>query len=304
MLAVLCPGQGGQHEHMLDLLLDDAAAARVLNDVEHTSGAHPRRWAADAERIFDNEVAQPLLCVAQYAAWSSLRTIVPAPIAFAGYSVGELAAYGCAEACTADELLRLAMERARIMHNASEGRNGGMLALRGIDRRRLDGLCAGRDAWVAIVIDDAAFVVGGTLAALAQIQDDLQDTDVKLTCLKVGVASHTPLLAGAVTPFRLVLEQSALRAPSFPVVSGIDGAVRSVRASITDALARQLAETLEWSRCLTALHERGCRVFLELGPGRALTNMVRDRFPDARARSLDDFRSLSGAAAWVRRELS
>src|SRR5947209_13130090 len=106
MLAVLCPGQGGQHEHMLDALLDDPAAARVLDDAEHTTGVHPRRWAADAERIFDNDVAQPLLCVVQYAAWSALRHMLPAPIAFAGYSVGELAAYGCADACTAEELTR------------------------------------------------------------------------------------------------------------------------------------------------------------------------------------------------------
>jgi [acyl-carrier-protein] S-malonyltransferase len=64
-------------------------------------------------------------------------------------------------------------------------------------------------------------------------------------------------------------------------------------------LCRQITETVDWSRCLQTLYERGCRVFLELGPGAALSRMIHQRFPDAQARSLDDFRSLAAATQWV-----
>jgi [acyl-carrier-protein] S-malonyltransferase len=74
------------------------------------------------------------------------------------------------------------------------------------------------------------------------------------------------------------------------------------RAKAISALAAQLATTIEWSRCLEALYERGCRVFLELGPGDQLSRMVRELLPsDVDARSVSNFRSLEGAAEWVTR---
>jgi len=70
MLGILCPGQGAQHAGMLDLLLADSHAAGVLDAVEPMFGAHPRILEADAPRLFDNDVAQPLICAAQ-----GLRTV-------------------------------------------------------------------------------------------------------------------------------------------------------------------------------------------------------------------------------------
>ena len=68
-------------------------------------------------------------------------------------------------------------------------------------------------------------------------------------------------------------------------------------------LSNQVAHTIEWARCMDALHERGCRVFLELGPGAALSRMLRERFADVDARSLDDFRSLAGCVRWLESRL-
>lgn len=300
MLAVLCPGQGAQHAGMLDLLLVDPFASRVLNDACDALGTHPREWLADPSRLFGNDVAQPLICAAQLAAWEGLRRQVPEPLAFAGYSVGELASYGCAGAIDAPTLARLAQRRAAVMESAAAKRPGGMIALRGLTRADVEFLCAGRSLWPAIVIDETAFVLGGTDVALEEGMREASTRGWKVTCLDVGVASHTPLLAAAVAPFRRALEATALRTMRTPVVSGIDGALRTGHEHAADTLARQLAQTVDWSRCLDTLHERGCRVFLELLPGRALSRMVRERFPDAEARALDDFRSLAGAAKWVR----
>jgi [acyl-carrier-protein] S-malonyltransferase len=84
-----------------------------------------------------------------------------------------------------------------------------------------------------------------------------------------------------------------------PVLSGIDASLITQRADAIDTLARQIAQTIDWCRGLDTLYEKGCRVFLELGPGSALARMVRARFTDVEARAVDDFRSLPAAGDWT-----
>ncbi len=198
------------------------------------------------------------------------------------------------------DLCRLAEARARAMDDACGDDPGRMASVRGLRKRDLDALCAGRNAWPAIIVDASTCVIGGRTDAIKAVAEAARALGAHVRCLSVGVPSHTPLLAAAVPAFRAALEASALRAPSVAVLAGIDATFVTRRDAAIRALSQQLAETIDWSRGLKALQERGCRVFLELGPGAALSQMIRDRFPDLEARSLDDFRSLDGAVAWTR----
>jgi len=300
-LAVLCPGQGAQHRTMLNIADDDRAAAEVLGAAISALGADPRSWLGDSETLFQNAHAQPLICVSQLAWWAALRGELPHPVAFAGYSVGELAAYGVADALDAATLARLARDRARLMDAAAATEPGGVIAVRGISRAAAAGMCAGKKAFVAIVIDEDASVIGGTEPALAAVKDAAGRAGAQVTCLRVGIASHTPLLSTAATQFRALLEVAPLRAPVRPVVCGIDGSWVTTRERAVEALSEQIARTIEWSRCVDALYERGCRVFLELGPGTALSRMARNRLGPVEARSVDEFRNSGAVAAWVLR---
>ena len=276
-LAVLCPGQGAQHPGMLDISSRDAAAAEVLAAATTVLGEDLRAWLADPESLFENANAQPLICVSQLAWWAALRDHVTAPTAFGGYSVGELASYGVAGALETEALVLLARERAQLMDAAAGNEPGGVIALRGASRASVVELCAGKRAFIAIAIDDDAYVIGGTQAALDYVADAAVRAGVQITCLRVGIASHTPLLAAAAIGFRAALEGSPLRSPTRPVVAGIDGSWVVTRERAIDVLSDQIARTVEWSRCLDALHERGCRVFLELGPGAALSKRSEER---------------------------
>jgi [acyl-carrier-protein] S-malonyltransferase len=300
-LAVLCPGQGAQHVHMLDLIAGNPAAEAVLDAGALALGSHAREWLSKPDSIHDNNIAQPLVCLTELATWAALQETIDRPIAFAGYSVGELAAYACAGALDAGELARLAHLRASVM-DAAPVRSGSLIALRGLGRAAVEGLCAGQAAWVAIVNGDDAFVIGGETEALERLGERAVGQGAMLTCLKVSVASHTPLLASAVEPFRSAVQASALRAPDVPVVAGVDASFVITRQRAIATLAAQLARTIEWPRCLEALYERGCRVFFELGPGSALSRMARPLLPgDIEVRALADFRTLDGAVKWLQR---
>lgn len=300
-LAVLCSGQGGQHAAALEIVGGDSAAEDVLAQSAQELGESARDWLARPDTLFDNRVAQPLICLSQLAIWSALRHRLPAPAAFAGYSVGELASYACAGALGARELAKLARLRASVMDTASE-RPGGLVAVLGLDRGDVTALSRGRKAWMAIANGADAFVVGGEYADLAAFSADAVGRGAVVTRIAVGLAAHTPLLASAVAPFAQALDDSSLRAPSVPVVAGIDATWVTDRATAVAKLAAQISGTIEWAQCLDALWERGCRVFLELGPGSSLANMIRRRFgDDVEARSVEDFRSLHGVASWVER---
>jgi [acyl-carrier-protein] S-malonyltransferase len=115
----------------------------------------------------------------------------------------------------------------------------------------------GHAAWIAIANGDDAFVVGGDSTILDELAKRARAHGAQITCLKVGVASHTPLLDSAVGPFRLALEQSALRAPDIPVIAGIDASWVTSRAKAIATLSAQLAKTDRMARCLETLYERG-----------------------------------------------
>ena len=298
--AVLCPGQGAQHRDMLDPVIGHPAAQRTLAEASAALGTDIRSWLDTGGAMFGNEVAQPLICIAQLATWNALRDKLRPPAYIAGYSVGELASYGCADALDAATLAVLARDRAAFMQRALGGVDGGLIAIRGLALRAIDQLCAGRQVWTAIVRSDVSVVVGGRAAALDAIGSEATALGGEIRCLKVGVPAHTPLLDIAVEMFRQRLDNSDLRAPVPPVLAGVDGDLVNDRARGVITLSRQIAHTIDWARCMDTLHERGCRVFLELCPGSGLSAMFRERFNDVEARAIDDFRSLDGVVAWLR----
>src|SRR5689334_350779 len=110
-LGILCPGQGAQHPGMLDLLKGEPEAECVLALAGAVLDAPIADLLAGPEDVlFTNATAQPLICAVELATWAALSTQLPSPRVFAGYSVGELAAYGCAGA------LRSARPRPRQGH--------------------------------------------------------------------------------------------------------------------------------------------------------------------------------------------
>lgn len=302
-LGILCSGQGGQGPGMLDLLRREPAAQAVLDRAATVMGQDPRTLVVGPEAAMQrNAVAQPLLCAVQAATWAALRPHLPPVRAVAGYSLGELSAYHVAGGLDADELLRLAMRRAEAMDRA-DPEPGGLLAVRGLGRARLEALCRDHGADIAIENGADRFVVGGQRPTLAAVEQAVLALGATVTPLSVTIASHTRLMAPAAAEFSPILAASSLQAPSLPVLAGIDGTPVYTRERAVAALTRQMTETVAWAACLDGLIEMGCTVLLETGPCNALARMAVERHPGLSVRAVADFRSLSGAAAWVERQL-
>lgn len=302
-LGILCPGQGAQHPAMLDLVRGEPEAERVLALASAVLEAPVADLlSGPAEALFTNAMAQPLICAVELATWAALSSQLPSPRVFAGYSVGELAAYGCAGALDAQAVVALARDRARAMDAACPDPCR-MSAVRDLTCGSVEALTRAHGVEIAIINAEDRIVVAGRAPAMASFEASAQGFGASVTPLPVNVASHTSLMWPAADAVHCWLEESALMAPLIPVLAGIDGTPVLSRTRAVETFARQTAQTIRWHACLEGLREAGCTVLLELGPGADLARMARDRWPGIPARSIAEFRSLEGAVAWTHRHL-
>jgi [acyl-carrier-protein] S-malonyltransferase len=289
---------------MFDLVVDCAAAEPVFAAASEQLGADPRRLVQDGGAVlFEDRIGQILCCTQALAVWAALGGARPARAVIAGYSVGELAAWGCAGAFDARTILRLAKRRAEVMDEAAP-KNCGLAGIVGLQRPVLEPILTRHATSIAIINDVDSFVVGGHVDSLAATcQDAATRGATRTVMLRVSVPSHTVLLARAMPAFRAALHEAAPHAlaPRYRLLSGIDGdAVFDLEAGC-DKLARQIATPIHWAACLTACRAAGAETALELGPGAALSHMAARVFPQGRARAAQDFRSLPGLQAWLAR---
>jgi [acyl-carrier-protein] S-malonyltransferase len=304
-IALLCSGQGYQSPDMFDLLADAPEADPVFKRGRFVLGGEdPRdlvRRATD-DTLYTNKIGQILCCTQAIAAWAVLSAKVRPPFVVAGYSVGELAAWGVAGLLDNGAVFDLAAQRAAVMDEATT-QPSGLAAIRGLERATLDPICRNHGAYVAIINGADQMLVGGSRSALDAVIHDAQVAGAqRTTILPVAVASHTPLLAGASDRFRQALSRAHLPAAvpaGVRLLSGIDGAsVFDVRAG-AEKLARQIQQTVDWAACMEACRAAGVTKVVEFGPGRALARLMRELMPDGDVHSLSEFHSLLGFERWL-----
>ncbi|WP_434212803.1 malonate decarboxylase subunit epsilon [[Pseudomonas] boreopolis] len=298
-LALLCPGQGGQHPRMFERVLAAPAAAPLLRAARKTLGRTPQALAGDEER-YRNAIAQPLVCAAALAHWRALQPLLPARGLALGYSVGELAAHAIAGSFDDATCLQLAARRAALMDAASPA-DAGLLAVVGLPRSALETLLHRYQAALAIDNGEDHAVLGGPRQALDALAAEARAQGARACPLPVSVPAHTPWLRAAADGFAQELDRASLRAPALAVLAGVDAQPARTPARVRDTLAAQIATTVRWRQAMAQALERGATVFLELGPGSALARMARELAPQAEARSVEDFQTLEGVAEWVQR---
>lgn len=302
-LAILCPGQGAQSPSMFDLVqsepgIDETVQGWLLDAGGPVAQAPVAHLLAQPSAMFDNRCAQPLVVAATLAAWTVLAARLPRPALVAGYSVGEVSAYAIAGVFQLHEAVAVAARRADMMSRvAAEHGPQGMAVLSGAAPDMLRTMLAQAGCEPAIALP-ASTVVGGLQGSLASLQALALQAGANYTSLPINIASHTSLLQAALTPLH-DLFQAKSAAPALPLLAGVRAEVVAGRDQAIDLLARQAAETIQWTNCLDTISESRIDVVLELGPGNALARMLRERHPNIPCRSLSDFRSVDGIAAWV-----
>ncbi len=272
--AVLFPGQGSQTSGMAAVAADERPD--LLELAREQLGADP------FERIGEGtHFAQPALYCASLAHWQ--RAGSPTGAMLAGHSLGELAALVAGGALGAEEGLRLAVVRGRLMEEAAEERPGAMLAALGGEEQAVREIAARFELTVANENAPGQLVLSGAAEGIGEARRELRASGAKAIRLPVAGAFHSPLMSGAAKAFRAALEEVEFRTPELPVYSSTAAAPFE---EIPARLAAALTEPVIWCQTLAAMQEAGASTFLESGPGDVLTGLVRRTLPEAEARSL------------------
>jgi [acyl-carrier-protein] S-malonyltransferase len=136
------------------------------------------------------------------------------------------------------------------------------------------------DAWPANYNTPTQTVIGGTIAGLDRATQKLQAAGARRVIpLNVSAAFHTPLVAGAAGRLRAVLDRVEWRAPRVPVAANLTGRPHQSGDRIPHVMEMQLRSPVRWAACVQALVGLGCDTFVEVGPKRALTGMMRELAP-------------------------
>ena len=309
-LAFVFPGQGSQSVGMsVALAAAWPQSASVLAEADAVLHEPLSRLIADgpAEDLDRTENAQPALLATSIAFLRALEAraaqaqVTLRPAFAAGHSMGQYSALVAAGAISLGDGLRLVGERGRLMQASGTGRPGAMAALIGLGDTRLPELVARASAsgvfGVANRNAPGQVVVSGERQAVEASLDIARELGArKCVLLPVSVAAHSPLMAEAAAAMAIALAAVSFKDPSPPLLSNAGARMISVAAAARRELVEHLTAGVDWVGAVNAMTSAGIDTFIEVGPGRVLTGLIKRIAPDARAVALHDPSAPDGLA--------
>jgi len=276
---------------------------RYLSLADETSGLPIRRSCLEGpiEELTRTDVAQPALfavglAVAQAADDAGLK-----PDFVAGHSLGEYTAAVVAGALSAEDGMRVVSERGRLMAGIQSERPGAMAAIIGMEQGQLEQLCAeaGEAGLVSVanLNSPTQIVVSGEKAGVARLVELAPAAGArKAVPLQVGAAFHSELMVPVQQALRKVIEQVAINDARTPLVAICSGRPVTAADDVREALLAQIVSPVRWVDVIETLADSGVTSFLELGPGRVLTGLIRQIRPDVEMAAADSVQKLT---AWA-----
>ncbi len=284
-VVLLLPGQGSQKAGMgADLASSHAAAREVFEAGDHALGFPLSTLCFEGpdEELTRTQNAQPALLAHAAAAWSAVSHVLRTHVrAAAGHSLGEFTAYHTAGALSLEDALRLVRRRGELMARSGEERPGAMAAILGLDEAAVEAVCrAAEDAGVVVPANYNApdqLVVSGEVAGVERAMALAKEAGAKRAIrLKVSGAFHSPLMSVAADGLRDALANADFGTPAFPIYANVTAEPVAEGGRARLLLLEQLSAPVRWTSVVRALASAfPAALFVELGPGSVLANLVK-----------------------------
>ena len=295
-------GQGAQVPGMgKDFAEADAEAMALFDKANAVLGFDLKKicFEGPAEELTKSNVCQPAIFVVSYAAYTALRKRKAVDFACAaGLSLGEWGALCAAGVLDFDSTLKVLEARGRFMQEACEAAPSGMIAIVGATPDQLAALCERTGCTVANVNSAAQQVLSGSKDAIAAAAEVAKELGVKRAIpLATAGAFHSPFMQSAREKLAPVLDAVEFSAPKFPVLSNVTGRPHSSDpGAIKAAMLEQVTGTTNWAADVEAAKALGCTAFVEFGPGKVLSGLVKKIDASLAAFNVADIASLESTA--------
>jgi [acyl-carrier-protein] S-malonyltransferase len=302
-IAYVFPGQGSQVVGMgKALAAASPAAAAVFTAADTALGESISRiaWDGPAEVLDQTTNAQPALLATSIAyleavreRWAADGIRPPTPAFAAGHSMGQYTAMVAADALGLADAVRLVRERGRLMQASAPGLDGAMAALIGLDADAVPALLERASAYGVFTIANrnapGQLVVSGERAAINAAGEIARELGARrFVPLPVSVAAHSPLMAGAAAAMAAELASVSFRDPEPCLLANADARPIETAAACRAELVEHLTAGVDWVAAVERMAAAGIDTFVEVGPGRVLSGLIKRIAPDAVVLTLDD----------------
>jgi [acyl-carrier-protein] S-malonyltransferase len=306
-IAFLFPGQGSQTVGMGRNLAENfPVAAATFAEADEALGFPLSRVFLDGpeEELRLTENTQPAILTVSVAAWRVLAEHGIEPLMAAGHSLGEWSAHVAAGTLSFTDAVRAVKARGRSMQAAVPAGEGAMAAVLAMAAGQVAAACVEAATETGLVVSAANFnspdqtVISGAKAAVEKAGELAKARGArKVVMLPVSAPFHCALMRPAQEDVAQVLSRIALGEPRFPVAANVTGTIVSGADAARDALIQQVTGTVNWTGCVQALSAAGAEVFIEVGPGKVLTGLLRQIDRHQKCLNVEDAASLEKTLA-------
>lgn len=253
-------------------------------------------WNGPEERLRLTEHTQPAILLVSIAL---TRALGLQPAAVAGHSLGEYSAAVAAGALEFADAVALVHKRGRYMQEAVPEGEGAMVAILGVDEETIRAAITEQGGEVDVANFNAPgnIVIAGERAAVLRVAEIAGGKGRELA---VSAPFHSRLMRSAEERLAADLDATAISDPRVPLYNNVDAARITTAAAVRDGLKRQVTNSVRWTECVRAMFADGLDTFVEVGPGRVLTGLIRRIERDAARHNVVD----GASAATVRAALA
>jgi [acyl-carrier-protein] S-malonyltransferase len=281
-IAVIFPGQGSQNVGMGRDFYDRYPRARGMFEEADRALNEPLSklcFEGPSEELQLTANTQPALLTVCISIWSLLHEVIH-PAFVAGHSLGEYTALVAAGAFRFADAVKLVRHRGRSMQEAVAVGEGSMLALLGAEQEKVQALC--QEAAQDQVLAPANFnspgqiVIAGHTEAVKRAAEIASRFNIRRTIpLAVSAPFHCALMKPAQNIMIPLLREQIFHALKYPLVTNVDATLIQTGEEARDALIRQIPNPVLWLQSVETLIKKGVDTFIEVGPGKVLTGLVK-----------------------------
>ena len=296
-VAYVFPGQGSQRAGMgRDLYEHFEAAKAVFEQADAVLGFSLSRLCFEGPEVELRKTVnvQPAIVTVSLACLAAARDSLPPPSFMAGHSLGEYTALAASGTLDTPTTIKLAWERGRLMQEAAGKSPGAMVAVLGMAESRLAEICAETGTRVANINCPGQLVVSGHRDGVERAAELARDGGAhRAVPLAVSGAFHTDLMQPAVAGLRRVLNGVTFNRPEVPIIANPTAEPVTDGAMIEAELLEQLCHCVQWQRSVEYMIASGVTTFIEIGPGKVLSGLIKRISSEVKTLSIGDVAAIN-----------